>query len=92
MRYSIRLSQQALRQLQKLEKNTARRIIDKLYFFEKTQNPLLCAKKLKDRRCGEYRFRIGEYRVIFDIENEKDLVIINILVIKHRKDVYSIDL
>ncbi|MCK4791223.1 MAG: type II toxin-antitoxin system RelE/ParE family toxin [Desulfobacteraceae bacterium] len=40
--------------------------------------------KLFDPALGTYRFRIGDYRVIFDIEGEEIVV----LRVGHRKDIY----
>jgi len=42
------------------------------------------ASKLTDPALGTYRFRIGDYRVIFDIE-EKEIVVLRV---GHRKDIY----
>ena len=42
------------------------------------------ASKLTDPSLGTYRFRIGDYRVIFDIEGEEIVV----LRVGHRKDIY----
>lgn len=38
-----------------------------------------------DHQLGSYRFRIGDYRVIFDIENDK----IIILRVGHRAKIYK---
>ncbi len=48
------------------------------------EDPLSYAVKLKDSRLGTYRFRIGDYRVIFDIEDDE----IVILRVGHRRDIY----
>ena len=74
----------AFRQLKKLDRKIQKRIIDKLKFFASQKNPLQFAESLKDYRFGNFRFRIGDYRVIFDIEKEK----IIILKVGHRKDIY----
>ncbi|KAF0153324.1 MAG: plasmid stabilization system [Ignavibacteria bacterium] len=43
------------------------------------------SKKLKNR--NGYRLRIGEYRIIYEInENEKSIIILRVA---HRKDVYK---
>jgi len=42
------------------------------------------AQKLSDPRLGTYRFRVGEYRVIFDVEGS-DIVILRV---GHRKEIY----
>jgi mRNA interferase RelE/StbE len=74
----------AFRQLKKLDKKIQKRIINKLKFFASQKNPLQFAEPLRDRRFGQFRFRIGDYRVIFDVEKEK----IIILKVGHRKDIY----
>ncbi|MBI4035711.1 type II toxin-antitoxin system RelE/ParE family toxin [Candidatus Daviesbacteria bacterium] len=48
-------------------------------------NPLIFAEVLTNSKIGKYRFRIGVYRVVFDLEVEN---IIMILDVDHRKDIY----
>lgn len=48
-------------------------------------NPLEYSEKLTDTKIGTYRFRTGDYRVIFDIEG-KDIVILRV---GHRKEIYK---
>lgn len=74
----------ALRDLKKLPMDVQDRIIKKLDFYSRTQNPIRFAEPLKDRDFGEYRFRVGDYRIIFDIVDQE----IVILVVGHRKDIY----
>ncbi len=57
-------------------------IVIKLKEF--TDEPLKYARKLTNPKIGTYRFRIGEYRVIYDIDDNK----IVILRIGHRKSIY----
>ena len=75
----------AYRDLKKLDVNIRKRILKKLKYYSSQQNFLLYAEKLVDSRLGEYRLRIGDYRVLFDVEGGK----IIILKIGHRKDVYK---
>ena len=48
------------------------------------QSPFDYAKKMADPALGTYRFRIGEYRVIFDVEGNKIVV----LRVGHRREIY----
>jgi len=48
------------------------------------ENPLRYAERMTDERLGSYRFRIGDYRVIFDLEGD-DIVILRV---GHRRDIY----
>lgn len=82
--YTYEFTPQALRGLKKLPKNIQQRIIKKLDDFVSSNQPLSFADHLVDYRIGQYRFRIGDYRVIFDLE-EETLVL---LAIDHRKDIY----
>ena len=71
-----------------IKKDDQKRIAHKLRFYLSGDNPLIHAKKLKDNRLGTYRFRIGNYRAIFDIDKKGNISILLILRIKHRKDAY----
>lgn len=53
-----------------------------------SDNPLKYAKKLTDFNAGTYRFRVGDYRVIFDIDNRRNILALLILKIGHRKEIY----
>jgi len=76
---------QALKDFQKLPKDIQKRIIKKLDFFISSDNPLSFAESLVNFEIGEYRFRIGDYRVIFDVEDDK----IIILTLGHRREIYK---
>jgi len=77
--YRVVVTRRALKDLKKIDKETQYKIAAKLKEYAK--EPLKYARKLINPRIGTYRFRIGEYRVIFDIDNE----IIVILRIGHRR-------
>jgi len=82
--YELIYSPSALKVLEKLDKSIQKRIITAL---ERLRiRPESCDIKRLVGMPG-YRFRIGDYRVIFDIEQEK----LHILVLKigHRKNVYD---
>lgn len=76
----------ALRDLKRLPIIIQKRIFSKLDFYIKlSNNPLKFAEALKDKTLGNFRFRIGDYRVFFDMESNK----IIILKIGHRKEIYK---
>ncbi|MDO8429769.1 MAG: type II toxin-antitoxin system RelE/ParE family toxin [bacterium] len=77
-------TEKAAKQLAALPKLIQKRIAQKMRFYVSQNNLLKFAEKLTDYYEGEYRFRIGDYRVIFDVDKDK----IIILKIGHRKDVY----
>ncbi len=81
----IIFSKNAFRGLSRLEKNIQKRISEKLDFYIAQDNPLDFADRLTDHQFSDWRFRIGEHRILFDVEKEKILI----LKIGHRKDVYK---
>lgn len=81
--YKIILTRRALKDLEKIDAKSKTRIGDKLKIL--INDPIGASKKLSIPIIGTYRFRVGEYRIIFDVEN--DTVII--LRIGHRKDIYK---
>ena len=72
-------TQKATKELKKLSRAEQRRIIEKLEFYLSQANPLSFAKFI-DRGKGikVYRFRIGDWRVIFDWEEGKSILITKI--------------
>ncbi len=89
MEYKLVYTKKAYKDLAALSKRTAKKILDKLKFYQRQKNPLSHAKKLKEPKFGTYRFRIGEYRTIFDLDKKGNIKILLILTIKHRKDIYK---
>jgi mRNA interferase RelE/StbE len=88
MRFHIRLTTSARDDLEKSDRQVRERIVRKLLFFEQQTNPLRHAKKLKEHWIGTYRFRIGDYRALFDVDEKGNLTILLILAVRHRKDSY----
>lgn len=82
-------SKRALKDLQSLDTGIARRIVAKIGVLSDMDNPLTQAKALSGALAGLYRYRVGDYRVIFEIDGRGTIIILNILNIKHRKDVYK---
>ncbi|OGG30673.1 hypothetical protein A3A63_00635 [Candidatus Gottesmanbacteria bacterium RIFCSPLOWO2_01_FULL_46_9] len=83
MNYLFRPS--AEKQFAKLDRQTQSAIAQKLTYFASTPNPLSFAKRLTDLSVGQYRFRIGDYRVIFCVKEETIIV----LAIGHRSEIYK---
>ena len=84
--YTILFRKSARKEFQKLPKKIQSKVTEALMFL--SLNPyteLLQIKKLKGPE-DLYRIRIGNYRVIYTIENKKLTVIV--VKIGHRKEVY----
>ena len=82
--YELIYSPSALKQLEKLEKEIQKRIISALERL-RIRPEAYGIKKLIGM--SGYRFRVGDYRVILDIDKNK--LVILILKIGHRKNIYT---
>ncbi len=74
------------RQFKKLDKFTQKKI--KSYLENILNNPRSRGKMLQANRSGQWRYRIGDYRVIVNIQDEK--LIILALEIGHRREIYKV--
>ena len=79
-KYSIELKKRAIKELKKINKKDQKNIFKKI---EKLPNLEGDIKKLTNFT-PEYRLRVGSYRVLFEIEDNK----IIIYTIKHRRESY----
>ncbi len=77
-------SHKVARQFSKLPRVVQSRIAEKMRFYASQDDPLKFAERLTDYREGEYRFRVGDYRGAFDIDNER----IIILKVRRRDQMY----
>ena len=82
-------SRDALKFLKKVDTVAAKRIVNKIKTNARQPNPLHRAKPLQGDLLGKYRYRIGAYRAVFIINDNEAVVILSILKISHRKDVYK---
>ena len=89
MIYKLILTKKAKNDFISLEKKVQKKIANKLRFFIAGNHPMKYAKKLKDNRLGSYRFRIGDYRTIFDVDKNGNIHLLIILRVKHRKEIYE---
>lgn len=80
----IRFKASAKKRFNKLPKQIQIRLVGKLEFFISQPNPLVYAEILTNPIIGTYRFRIGDYRIVFDLDEN----IIMIVDVGHRKDIY----
>ena len=87
MSFRIVFSEKALKQLKKLDRSTASLITGWLRKnIEGCSNPRQHGKGLTADRSGQWRYRVGNYRIIVDINDEKVLVLV--LEIGHRKNIH----
>lgn len=87
MAWAIRLSADFERSLRKLDKPTTRRILVKLYGLVDLDDPRARCKALTGPLAGLWRLRVGDYRVLLDIQ--RDELVIVALDVGHRSSVYD---
>ena len=82
MQYKIVFTKRAAKDVSRLEPEVRERIRESLKRY--SNDPLSHARKMVDPSLGTYRFRIGDHRVIFDLEDEEIVV----LRVGHRREIY----
>lgn len=88
MAWKIEYADTALRQLKKLDRQIARRIVD---FMENrigsADDPRSSGKALAGMLAGLWRYRQGDWRILCEIQDEK--VVVLVLGVGHRSKVYE---
>lgn len=89
MRFAPKYAERAVRDLAGLDKTVSRRVIDKIDEYCATDNPMRFASPLRGKLGGLFRFRIGDYRAIFRPDSRGQIVILLILRVGHRSEIYG---
>ena len=84
MKFQIIWSESASNELKKLDRTVAKRIFKKV--SQLCENPYRF-DVIKMEGDPYFRLRVGDYRVIFDIQN--DILRILVLKVGHRKKIYK---
>lgn len=87
-RYEFQFSPNAQHTFEHLERPLQKRISKKIEFWEKTENPLAFGKALQGRE-QTFAFRVGDYRIIVSPKNKTELIILLVLKIGHRSEIYG---
>lgn len=87
MAWKIEISRNAEKQIRKLDKVAQRAIVR---FLRSRLMPCEDARQygrpLRGEKRGLWRYRVGDYRLICDIQDES--IVILVLEVGHRKDIY----
>ena len=86
MAWRAELSPRALKQLRKLDKPTARRIIEYLRETASGEDPRSRGRGLTGNLAGLWRYHVGNYRIIASIEDDELLILA--MNIDHRSQIY----
>ena len=97
MQYKVIFTERAKKQLKKLDKHIAALIIGWLEKnIQNCENPVRKKHKsenpnhgkgLVENKSGQWRYRIGDYRVICEIQDKE--IIVLVLEVGHRREIYS---
>jgi mRNA interferase RelE/StbE len=82
--FNVTFAKSASRELQRLDPPIARRVLVAIEKLSTQPRPSGCLKLTGSQ--NDWRIRIGEWRVIYTINDGK--VIVNIVAIRHRSDAY----
>lgn len=87
MTFEVEFTEQAIKELKKMDKHDAALITGWIRKnLQGCSNPRQHGKALTANHSGEWRYRVGNYRLLAEIQDEK--VIILILTIGHRSKIY----
>ncbi|HYU45121.1 MAG TPA: type II toxin-antitoxin system RelE/ParE family toxin [Terriglobales bacterium] len=88
MAWRIEFDPAALKELEKLDKTVERRIVK--FLRERVANlddPRQIGGSLQGTRSGLWKYRVGDYRIICSLEHDRLVVLV--LQIGHRREVYN---
>lgn len=84
MAYQVKISRAAEKFLDRLDLKTCARILQATLDLSENPRPSGCVKLEGSQ--SDYRIRIGDYRVIYQIQDA--VLVVLIIRIGHRKDIY----
>ncbi len=76
----------AIDELAALPDATSARIVKKVENYLALE-PYELGKRLSGRYSGYFRYRIGDYRIIYEVQD--DVLVVYVFRVGHRKDVYD---
>ena len=81
--YSIEIKKSAAKEIEKLPVSILKKVMQKITSLSENPRPNGCKKLTADEK---YRIRVGEYRILYSIEDA--VLIVFVVKVSHRKDVY----
>ena len=87
MAWQIKFDKDVQRAMRKLDKPIAKRILSKLREIAQLEDPRSAGKGLTGNLSGLWRYRVGDYRVVVDIED--DVLVVLVIGIDHRSRIYK---
>ena len=88
MAWKIEYSNRALKSLKKLDRSAAQRVVDFMKQRVAVLNdPRILGKPLKGELGTFWRYRVGDYRLLCNIDDDRLVVLVAI--VGHRRQIYS---
>lgn len=87
MSYKVLISDKAENDFSRLDKSIQTRIFKYLKKIEERKDPRTLGEPLQDNLAAYWKYRIGDYRLVVEIQDEKLIVLL--LVVAHRREVYK---
>ena len=88
MTFRVVFTESARKELKKLDKYTQKII---LLWLQKNldgcTDPRIHGKALTANKVGQWRYRVGDYRILTSIEDDK--LVILVIAVGHRREIYS---
>jgi len=82
--YEVLLERRVERELKRLPAGAFGRVIQHLQSLAENPRPHGCRKLVGSQ--SDWRIRVGEYRVVYEIDDEAEVV--RVMRVRHRKDIY----
>lgn len=87
MAWIVKFKESAKKELSKLDKPIAKKLVEFLQNLGSSDEPRHKGKQLKGKLKEFWRYRVGDYRIITKITDHE--ITILVLKVAHRKDVYE---
>ena len=82
MTYTVQRARKTVKQLDELDRTARKKIVLAVRLAD---NPRPHGAKSLVNRPGEYRIRIGDYRVVYEIHNDRLVVLV--VAVAHRREI-----
>lgn len=86
MAWTIRVSDKAQKQIECLDNTARKQVLNYLARIEQLDNPRQLGRNLQGQYSHLWRYRAGNYRILCRIQDDE--VIIDIVYVAHRRNVY----
>ena len=85
--WSVEFTPRAEKALKQLDRSVRKRVLGKLREIQRADDPRAFLKPMTGPLAGMFRLRVGDYRVIIDIQDERCVILA--LDVGHRSVVYG---